>query len=67
MTEKIEEVAAPLPAQDEAQEQHGDKVELNHTRKLSILIVMNTVSLVQSFDATCICVVLPVSLPPSLL
>lgn len=63
MTEKIEEVAAPLPTQDEVQEQHGDKIELSHTRKLSILIVMNTVSLVQSFDATCICVVLPVGLP----
>ncbi|KAF5724757.1 multidrug transporter [Fusarium mundagurra] len=59
MTEKIEEVAAPLSSQDEVQGQHGDKVELSNTRKLSILLVMNTVSLVQSFDATCICVALP--------
>ncbi|KAF5980959.1 hypothetical protein FBULB1_4958, partial [Fusarium bulbicola] len=58
-TENIEEVAAPLASQAEVQEQHGVKAELSHSRKVSILLVMNTVSLVQSFDATCICVALP--------
>jgi hypothetical protein len=66
MSEKIEEGVAPLASQDQVQEQHGDKLELSHIRKLSILLVMNTVSLVQSFDATCICVVLPVSYPSQL-
>ncbi|KAF9766681.1 hypothetical protein IL306_000877 [Fusarium sp. DS 682] len=59
MTEKVEEAMAPVAAEDQGQEQQADKTELSHLRKLSILIVMNTVSLVQAFDATCICVVLP--------
>ncbi|KAF4334163.1 multidrug transporter [Fusarium beomiforme] len=59
MTEKVEEGITPVAVDDQGQEQHADKTELSHLRKLSILIVMNTVSLVQAFDATCICVVLP--------
>jgi MFS family permease len=62
-TEKVQEAVAPVASQGQAQEQHGDKPKLSHLRKLSILLVMNTVSLVQAFDATCICVVLPVSYP----
>ncbi|KAH7261247.1 major facilitator superfamily domain-containing protein [Fusarium redolens] len=58
-TEKVQEAVAPVASQGQVQEQHGDKPKLSHLRKLSILLVMNTVSLVQAFDATCICVVLP--------
>ncbi|KAF5020580.1 hypothetical protein F66182_7385 [Fusarium sp. NRRL 66182] len=35
------------------------KPSLSLARKLAILLVMNTVSLVQAFDATCMCVILP--------
>lgn len=36
-------------------------LQVNNLRKVGILVVMNTVALVQAFDATCICVTLPVS------
>ncbi|KAI8723882.1 MFS domain-containing protein [Fusarium sp. LHS14.1] len=34
-------------------------LQVNNLRKVGILVVMNTVALVQAFDATCICVTLP--------
>ncbi|KAM0426805.1 hypothetical protein ACHAPT_008121 [Fusarium lateritium] len=34
-------------------------LSINNIRKVGILLVMNTVALVQAFDATCICVTLP--------
>jgi MFS family permease len=68
MTEKVshevEDGSRPiLPQQTESNpESHTDSnTNLNRWRNLGILLVMNTVSFVQAFDATCISVVLPVS------
>ncbi|SPJ75864.1 related to putative multidrug transporter [Fusarium torulosum] len=66
MTEKVshevEDGSRPiLPQQTESNPEFhmGSNTNLNRWRNLGILLVMNTVSFVQAFDATCISVVLP--------
>lgn len=66
VSHELEDGSQPiLPRQTESNaDSHTDSdTNLHRWRNLGILLVMNMVSFVQAFDATCISVVLPVSRP----